>query len=104
MGAVSLSDRNLADAAFERGRPIPYYDIAGGNLNDAQARRVIEAAKLQRELPLKIDPTPGLTVPQIAARARRYKQVLERKGRKLGPSLSITCTLCARPIVIPARG
>jgi replicative DNA helicase len=85
MGDVSLSDRNLADVAFERHRPIPYYDIANGTLNEAQARRVIEAARLQRELPLTIDPAPGLTISQIAARARRHKQILERQGLRLGP-------------------
>jgi replicative DNA helicase len=85
MGDVSLSDRNLADVAYERNRPIPYYDIANGTLNDAQAQRVIEAARLQREWPLQIDPAPGLTVSQIAARARRHKQTLERQGRRLGP-------------------
>jgi replicative DNA helicase len=84
MGDVSLSDRNLADAVFDRRDPIPYYDIANG-LNDAQARRVIEAARLQRDLPLRIDPAPGLTVSQIAARARRHKQILERQGLRLGP-------------------
>jgi replicative DNA helicase len=85
MGDVSLSDRNLADAAFEEGRRIPYYDIANGNLTDDQARRVIEAARLQRDVPLKIDPAPGLTVSQIGARARRHKQALERQGKRLGP-------------------
>jgi replicative DNA helicase len=85
MGDVSLSDRNLADVAFERHRPIPYYDVANGTLNDAQARRIIEAARHQRELPLTIDPAPGLTVSQIAARARRQRQILERQGRRLGP-------------------
>jgi replicative DNA helicase len=85
MGDVSLSDRNLADVAFERQRPIPYYDIANGTLNEAQARRIIEAARLQREWPLTIDPAPGLTVSQIAARARRHKQNLERQGLRLGP-------------------
>jgi replicative DNA helicase len=85
MGDVSLSDRNLADVAFERHRPIPYYDIANGTLNEAQARRIIEAARLQREWPLTIDPAPGLTVSQIAARARRHKQTLERQGLRLGP-------------------
>jgi replicative DNA helicase len=85
MGDVSLSDRNLADVAFERQRPIPYYAVANGTLNDAQARRIIEAARLQREWPLTIDPAPGLTVSQIAARARRQKQILERQGRRLGP-------------------
>jgi replicative DNA helicase len=85
MGDVSLSDRNLADAAFEKDERIPYYDIANGNLTDAQARRVIGAARLQRDVPLKIDPAPGLTVSQIAARVRRYKQALERQGKRLGP-------------------
>jgi replicative DNA helicase len=85
MGDISLATRSLADRAFERNRPIPYYDIANGTLNDAQAQRVIEAARQQREWPLKIDPAPGLTVSQIAARARRHKQTLERQGLRLGP-------------------
>ena len=85
MGDVSVSDRALADLAFDKRDPIRYYDIANGTLDDAQAQRVIEAARLQREWPLQIDPAPGLTVSQIAARARRHKQVLERKGKRLGP-------------------
>jgi replicative DNA helicase len=85
MGDISLSDRNLADAVFEQGRPIPYYDIARGNLTDAQFLRIDDAARRQREFPLKIDPAPGLTVSQIAARARRHKQMLERQGKRLGP-------------------
>ena len=84
MGDTSLSDRILADVAYERHRQIPYYSIANGNLNDAQAMRVIEAARRQREWPLMIDPAPGLTVSQIAARARRQSQILERQGRRLG--------------------
>jgi replicative DNA helicase len=32
---------------------------------------------------LHIDPQDGLSVPQIAARARRRKQDLERKGQRL---------------------
>ncbi|OCK57484.1 hypothetical protein LMTR3_07920 [Bradyrhizobium sp. LMTR 3] len=55
------------------------------HVNRAQAERVIEAARRQRELPLLIDPAPGLTVSQIAARARRHKQKLERQGLLLGP-------------------
>jgi replicative DNA helicase len=53
-------------------------------VNDAQAERVIEAERGLRDLPLHIDPAPGLTVSQIASRARRHKQSLERKGRRLG--------------------
>jgi replicative DNA helicase len=84
MGAVSLSNRVLADGAYARNRPIPYHDIANGTLSDAQAERVIEADRSQRDLPLHIDPAPGLTVSQIASRARRLQQNLQRKGRRLG--------------------
>jgi len=84
MGDASLSDRILADVAYERRSPIPYYSIANGTLNDTKAERVVEAARRQREWPLTIDPAPGLTVSQIAARARRYGQSLERQGRRLG--------------------
>jgi len=84
MGDASLSDRILADVAYERRSPIPYYSIANGTLNDTKAERVVEAARRQREWPLTIDPAPGLTVSQIAARARSYSQALERQGRRLG--------------------
>jgi replicative DNA helicase len=84
MGDASLADRILADVAYERYSPIPYYSIANGNLSNTQAERVIEAARRQREWPLTIDPAPGLTVSQIAARARRHSQILERQGRRLG--------------------
>ncbi|MET4487277.1 DnaB-like helicase C-terminal domain-containing protein [Bradyrhizobium sp. LA7.1] len=84
MGEVSVSDRSLADAAYERGQPIPYYAIANGTLVNREAERVIEAARAQRDWPLKIDPAPGLTVSQIAGRARRYSQTLARQGKRLG--------------------
>ncbi|WP_051380510.1 replicative DNA helicase [Bradyrhizobium sp. WSM1743] len=84
MGAVSLSDRSLADGAYQRCRPIPYYAIANGALSSQEAERVIEAARVQRDWPLKIDPAPGLTISQIAGRARRYSQALARQGKRLG--------------------
>ena len=83
MGAVSLSDRNLADVALDRDSPIPYYDIANGAFSDAQAERVIEAARRQHDYPLQIDPAPGLTVSQIAARARSTGKPLNA-GSRLG--------------------
>ncbi len=85
MGSISLADRNLADVAFDRHNPIPYYSIANGTLSNAQAQRVIEAGRKQRDVPLTIDPAPGLTVSQMAARARKHKQALERQGKRLGP-------------------
>jgi replicative DNA helicase len=85
MGGVSLSDRQLADVAFDHRNQIPYYDIANGTVSNAQAQQLVEAARVQRDWPLTIDPAPGLTVSQITARARKHKQMLERQGKRLGP-------------------
>jgi len=85
MGAVSLADRGLADVAYNRDYPIPYYSIANGTLSDRDATRVIEAARKRKAWPLVVDPAPGLTMSQIAARARRAQQNLARKGQRLGP-------------------
>lgn len=85
MGAVSLADRGLADIAYNRDFPVPYYDIANGTLSDRDAERVIAAAEKRREWPLLVDPAPGLTISQITARARRAQQSLARKGQRLGP-------------------
>jgi replicative DNA helicase len=85
MGDISVADRILADQAYEHHNRITYYDIAAGNVTNRQAERLIEAKRQMNDWPLTIDPTPGLTVSQIAARARRLKQALERQGRRLGP-------------------
>jgi replicative DNA helicase len=85
MGDISVADRILADQAYDQRDPIAYYDIAAGKVSNRQAERLIEAKRQMNDWPLTIDPTPGLTVSQIAARARRLKQALERKGRRLGP-------------------
>ena len=53
MGEASLADRILADVAYERYSPIPYYSIANGTLSDTKAERVIEAGRRQREWPLR---------------------------------------------------
>ncbi len=81
MGDISVADRILADQAYDQRDPIAYYDIAAGNVSNRQAERLIEAKQQMNDWPLTIDPTPGLTVSQIAARARRLKQTLERQGR-----------------------
>lgn len=84
MSVASLSSRGLTDLAYSRRAPIKYQDVMRGTVSDADGQRVIEAGRQRREWPLKIDPTAGLTVSQIASRARRYNQNLERQGRRLG--------------------
>src|SRR5262249_16385940 len=82
MPAKTLSGRALTDAIFDHRDPIAYFDAANGRLTDFQAQRIIDA---QREFrpPFEIDPQGGLTVSQIAARARRHQQTLARQGKTL---------------------
>lgn len=83
MTKEALADRALADIAWDRRDPIAYSNISRGKVTMAQAERLAEAARLFRGLPLRIDPQGGLSVSQIAARARKYKRTLERKGKTL---------------------
>jgi replicative DNA helicase len=84
MSAASLSSRGLTDLAYSRRAPIKYQDVMRGTVSDAEGQRIIEAGRQRREWPLKIDPTAGLTVSQIASRSRRHSQNLERQGQRLG--------------------
>ena len=83
MSAENVTDRMLSDACFNMRAPIPYFDIARGGVTNEQAEKIIDAKRSLRQLPIKIDPQGGLTVAQIAARARRHKQQLERQGKTL---------------------
>jgi replicative DNA helicase len=82
MTAKALSGRALTDAIFDHNDPIAYSDAVAGSLSNAQAQRIVDA---QREFrpPFEIDPQGGLSASQIAGRARKYQQALERKGRTL---------------------
>jgi replicative DNA helicase len=83
MTKEAVADRALADIAWKRGDPIPYSSISRGRVTMAQAERLVDAARTFRGLPLRIDPQGGLSVSQIAARARKYKRTLERNGKTL---------------------
>jgi replicative DNA helicase len=83
MTKEAVADRALADIAWKSGDPIAYSSISRGRVTLAQAERLADAARTFRGLPLRIDPQGGLSVSQIAARARKCKRTLERKGKTL---------------------
>lgn len=83
MSAESITDRMLSDECYRTRDPISYSDIARGTVTNSQAEAVIEAKRLLDRLSVKIDPQAGLSIQQIAARARRYRQQLERLGKTL---------------------
>ena len=84
MGAPSLADRMLTDIAFDHRQPIEYDAIVKGRLTGTDHQRIVDAERRLRGLPIRIDPQAGLTVSQIASRARQHAGRLERQGKRLG--------------------
>jgi len=86
MVAQELGERALAAAAFSPRdkNPISYRDIAKGkDLTDEDIWALQEAQKRLNRYPLTIEQQPGLTISQIAARARQARSAMERKGTPL---------------------
>jgi replicative DNA helicase len=83
MGPVSLGSRAISDLLYHCHDPVPYWNIARGDLSEDQAQRIVDASRELRNLPLVIDPQPSLTVSHIAARARKHARTLERHGKTL---------------------
>ncbi len=73
MGDVELSQRMIADEMFADGR-MTYWQIRSGRFHESVFRRITEAAERLGRLPLVIEQQPGLSVSQIAARARQRKR------------------------------
>jgi replicative DNA helicase len=85
MGAGEIASRAIADACFSaRDRnPMAYTDFETGKISSYQGERAIEAGRHLKTLPIKFVQQGGLSMGQIAAKARKHKVELERKGQKL---------------------
>jgi replicative DNA helicase len=83
MMGSALANRCLSDLLFRTKNQVSYWDITRGNLSDEQAEAVFETAHEIRDVPLEIEQQAGLSVSQIAARARKHKAVLQRHGKTL---------------------
>ncbi len=69
MSAEQLATRIIASEAG-----IPSNDIRRGRIDQEQYRRLVDVSAEIDTLPLYIDDTGGLTIAQVAARARRIKR------------------------------
>jgi len=69
MSAEQLATRILAEQSA-----IPSSDIRRGNIHESQFSHLVETSSLMSQVPLYIDDTGGLSVVQLAARARRLKR------------------------------
>ncbi|MCJ2038249.1 DnaB helicase C-terminal domain-containing protein, partial [Methylobacterium sp. J-059] len=86
MNADQLSERVLAAVAYDpRARDaISYRAIAEAkNLSNEAMERLIEAQRVCADIPLWIEQQAGLTLAQIAARARQMRLQAERRGQAL---------------------
>jgi replicative DNA helicase len=85
MNDVELAERALAAAAYTSRDPISYRAIAeGSKIDEAAFRRLDTARRELDQLPFEIEQQPGLTVAQIASRARNLRTRFERQGMFLG--------------------
>ncbi len=69
MSAEQLATRMLAEQAG-----IPSSDIRRGAIHEDQFDRIVEAAQEMQRIPFYIDQTGGISISQLAARARRLKR------------------------------
>ncbi|MDU9003482.1 replicative DNA helicase [Sedimentitalea todarodis] len=69
MSAEQLAGRILAEAS-----EISSHKIRQGDMNEAEFRRFVDAAKELEACPLYIDDTAAIPIAQLAARARRLKR------------------------------
>jgi replicative DNA helicase len=73
MGDIELTQRMIADDIFDDGR-MTYWQIRSGRFHESVFHRITDAARRLSTLPLVIEQQPGLSVSQIAARARQRKR------------------------------
>jgi replicative DNA helicase len=82
MGDQPLAQRLLASASFDDflEPPIAYNRIARGLISDKEYARIEAASARVDSVPFLIDPQPGITASQMAARSRQAKIALEAQG------------------------
>lgn len=69
MSAEQLATRIIAEQAS-----VPSSDIRRGSIHEDQFGRIVEVSRAIQNMPLYIDQTGGLSIAQLAARARRLKR------------------------------
>lgn len=75
MSADSLGQRMISDALFDMpGDNVPYSSLRTGNFHERLFKSICDAAEMNCRLPIRIEEQPGLTMSQIATRARRMKR------------------------------
>ena len=72
--SLEMSSEQLATRVLAEQAGVPSSDIRRGVIHEDQFDRIVEAAQEMQRIPLYIDQTGGISVAQLAARARRLKR------------------------------
>ena len=72
--SLEMSSEQLATRIVAEQSGVPSSDIRRGRINEDQFAKIVAAAREMQRVPLYIDQTGGLTIGQLAARARRLKR------------------------------
>jgi len=72
--SLEMSAEQLATRIISEQTEIPSYRIRRGEIDPTAFERIAEAAREMETVPLYIDETGGLSIAQLAARARRLKR------------------------------
>lgn len=78
-----VSGRLVSDTLYNATNPITPSQILQNQLTEHQAESVFMAEREMRSLPLLIDDSSNLTVGEVAARVRSWRNRCERAGKKL---------------------
>jgi len=72
--SLEMSAEQLATRIISEQAEIPSEKIRRGKISEDEFHRIVEVSQALQSLPLYIDATGGLTIAQVAARARRLKR------------------------------
>lgn len=72
--SLEMSSEQLASRILSERAEIPSEKIRRGKISETEFQRLVEASQEMSSLPLYIDDTGGITIAQLAARARRLKR------------------------------
>jgi replicative DNA helicase len=74
MEAEDLASRMASARCYAPNRSIPYFSIDNGLIDEEQFRRFTAASRAIAALPIDIEPQAGISIGQLASRARRWAQ------------------------------
>jgi replicative DNA helicase len=68
---------------WHSGEPINYFRVRTGRYDDSEMARLRAAWEESKNLPVVIDDASGLTMQEMAARTRRYRNMFARRGQEI---------------------